>query len=187
LASELGLAPSLELLQTPLRTEDPEFWADNPLAKVPVWITDDGLRLHDSNVICAYLDEVHGGGRHLAARGPARWRDLTLISVADGVAEAGMLARHELARPQAGQNAQRVAEEMAKVVRGLDHFSSELESTDPGEKPFGLASIAVACSLGWVELRFGRDFIVGGRESLDRWWTAAGRRDSLVQTRPDAA
>jgi glutathione S-transferase len=184
LAHELGMGSSIELVNTALRTEDPDFWRDNPLAKVPVWIGDDGVRLYDSNVICAYLNEVHGGGRGLPAPSPARWRDLSLIALADGMAEAGMLARQESSRAAGTRNETRIAQEMAKVTRGLDFLDREFAATAEAQGDFGRAAIAIACSLGWIELRFGTPFITDGRQALGRWWLAVNERPSLAKTRP---
>ena len=42
-------------------TTDPALLGFNPLSKVPTLITDDGLHLYDSPVICEYLDSVADG------------------------------------------------------------------------------------------------------------------------------
>lgn len=181
-AFEIGLQ-GLELVPTELRTDDASFWSDNPLAKVPVWIGDDGTRLFDSNVICAYLNDVYAGGRMLPAPGPARWQALTVVAVADGMAEAGMLARQEMGRA-AGKNETRVAQEMAKVLRGLDRLDEKFARDVPAA--FGLDAIAVACSLDWIALRFGLPFISEGRPHLAQWLAAVSGRESLVSTRPQA-
>ena len=34
----------------------------NPLGKIPVLLRDDGMALHDSRVICRYLDDLAGAG-----------------------------------------------------------------------------------------------------------------------------
>lgn len=182
LAHELGIHDSLELIRTELRSEDASFSTDNPLAKVPVWIADDGSRLFDSNVICEYLNHTCASGRLVPPPGPARWHALTTIALADGMAEAGMLARQEMARPPAERNEARVGQEMSKVRRGLDYLDREVTRGVP--ETLDLADIAVACSLGWIELRFGHSFMVDGRASLARWLQAVNRRESLVSTRP---
>jgi len=184
-AHELGLAPALELVPTALRTADREFWSDNPLGKVPVWITDDDMRLHDSKVICEYLNEEHAGGRLLPQRGHARWRDLGLIALADGMAEAGMLARRERHRGSERDDVF-VAQEMAKVSRGLDQLAADAAQGVLADETagFGLAAAAVASSLGWIELRFGREFITQGRAPLALWLEKVGCRESLLATQP---
>ncbi len=183
-AHELGVADKITLVATALRTEDPAFWADNPVAKVPVLVTDDGLRLADSNVICDYLDAVHGQGRLLPSTGVQRWKDLSLIALADAVVEAGMLARSESARPVGQQQAVKIAQEMAKVARGLDSLAQALEDAVPGQPVFGLRDIAVASALGWLELRFGAALLFEQRPGLARWWALAQQRDAMQATRP---
>ena len=56
-AHECGLHARIERLPTDIREPRADFLGDNPLGKVPVLITDDGLPLFDSRVICEYLDE----------------------------------------------------------------------------------------------------------------------------------
>ena len=183
-AHELGMADSIELVSTALRTQDRAFWADNPIAKVPVLVTNEGFSLSDSNVIMEYLNVVHGQGRLLAASGPQRWKDLTLISTADAVVEAAILARSETARPPEQQNKLRIEQEMAKVARGLDAIDKALEDDMPGQPVFGLAGIAVSSALGWLELRFGPELLFNTRPGLGAWWAQAMARPSMQATQP---
>lgn len=185
LAHELGIADSIELVSTALRTEDPGFWADNPVAKVPVLITEGGLRLSDSNVICEYLEATRGGGRLLAASGAPRWQALTLVSLADAVVEAAIQARIEKARPPEQQQGARIEQEMARLGRGLDAIQDAVRGDLPGEPVFALSGIAIACALGWLELRMGADVVFGSRPELARWWALAQARPSMLATRPD--
>jgi glutathione S-transferase len=65
----------IELVPTNVAASGPEFVAINPLSKVPALVTDDGVALFDSPVICEYLDSIgdacrcsrhtvpHAGGR----------------------------------------------------------------------------------------------------------------------------
>lgn len=183
-AHEVGMADSIELIGTALRTEDLDFWADNPVAKVPVLVTDDGLRLADSNVICEYLDVTHGGGKLLAAKGTQRWKDLSLISLADAVVEAAMLARSEMSRPAEQQQRPRIEQEMAKVSRGLDAIGEALRDDVPGQPVFSMPGIAVGSALGWLELRFGSELLFKSRPELARWWALAHARPSMMATQP---
>ena len=47
--------------------------ADNPLAKIPCLVLEDGGALYDSRVICEYLDTLHSGPRLFPAGGAERW------------------------------------------------------------------------------------------------------------------
>lgn len=56
--AERELGSLVEEIIVPPYDDPPELIAANPLGKVPALLTDDGLTLFDSPVICAYLD-VH--------------------------------------------------------------------------------------------------------------------------------
>src|SRR3546814_5072552 len=72
-AIETGQQDRIE--RVPTVTADPAsgLAKDNPLGKVPVLITDDGVRLYDSPVICEYLDSLHARPKLIPSEGMARW------------------------------------------------------------------------------------------------------------------
>ena len=106
LAMETGLDQRIERLPTASSPDNPnpELGKENPLFKVPCLLTDDGLVLYDSPVICEYLDAQHGGRKWFPA-GNARWVALRQMALADGILDAALLRRYELLRPQAERSA----------------------------------------------------------------------------------
>ena len=94
-AFETGLHDRIERVPTDIREPRPDFLADNPLGKVPTLITDDGVPLFNSRVICEYLDSLHDGHKLFPTEVPARWRTLRLMALADGILDAGVLRRME--------------------------------------------------------------------------------------------
>lgn len=152
-AHELGLADALALetvTVTPTR-ENAEVAAANPLTKVPTLVLDDGTALFDSRVIVAYLDTLTG--RALCpADGPERWRVQTELAQAHGMMDASLLARYEgFLRPEPLRWDDWTAGQMGKVARALDAFEgSERRAGDD----LTIADIAVACGLGYLDLRF---------------------------------
>lgn len=184
-AHELGVHGRIELVPTALRTEDPDFWRANPLAKIPVLTTDDGRHLHDSTVICEYLDAQWGRSTLLPAQGDARWDAMTLVSLSDGIVDAGMLVRAEMARPADQQSAALMLLQLDKMARGLDHLAQALPARQA--QGFDLAAIAAACAVGWLVLRFGADRILSGRPALEAWFDEVSQRPSMQATRPQAA
>src|SRR5450759_5489324 len=72
---ELGLQDRIELIPTrwphswATKTVkfDPAFLDATPVARIPALVTDQGLRLTDSGVICDYLNAELGGYRLLPA------------------------------------------------------------------------------------------------------------------------
>ncbi|MGF6328332.1 glutathione S-transferase [Pseudomonas sp. BS3782 TE3695] len=70
---------------------------DNPLGKIPALRLADGNVLYDSRVILDYLDYQHVGNPLIPRDGSARWRRLTLASLADGIMDAAVMVRYEVA------------------------------------------------------------------------------------------
>ena len=79
---------------------DPVLAKDNPLAKVPTLVTDDGMALYDSPVICEYLDSIGDAPKLFPPAGPARWKALQQEALADGILDASQPRRREVALPQ---------------------------------------------------------------------------------------
>lgn len=148
-ASELGLLDKIEI--TTADTTDPNevLRSQNPLGKIPTLILEDGMTLFDSRVIIEYLDDLAGGGR-LFPRGAERFRQLRLQALADGIADAALLQVYEVRfRPEEGRNAAWVANQAGKINRAL----AELEAAPPAFEHARIGEIALACALGYLDLR----------------------------------
>ncbi|UFN49325.1 glutathione S-transferase [Roseomonas sp. OT10] len=182
-AIEGGLADRLELVSAAAHPVDRSeaIAVANPLAKIPTLVLDDGTALYDSRVIAEYLDTLGGAGL-VPAAGPARWQALTLQSLADGVADAALLARYENSvREPAQRHAGWLAGQMAKVTAGLDEAARQA----PG---FGdrldIGTIALGCTLGYLDLRFPELGWRQGREALAAWFEGISGRPSFRDTAP---
>jgi len=128
----------------------------NPLGKIPVLITEDGSAYYDSRVILEYLDLRAGGGKIIPRNVPARLAALRLQALCDGILDASILTVYESRwRPAEKHEAKWLDHQAGKVERAL----TVLEASPP---PFGpdfaiphVGHIAVACALGYRDLRFG--------------------------------
>ena len=158
-----------------------DLLAANPLSKVPCLVTQDGFALFDSPVICEYLDAV-GGGSLFPPPGPARWRALKWQAIGDGIMDAAVLRRGELGRPHEAARDAVMARHRAAVVRALD-----LLQADPPANHLDIGSIAVACALGYLDLRFADDAWRNGRDRLAQWYAAMERRPEIAQSAPGQA
>jgi glutathione S-transferase len=152
---------------------DDSVRAVNPLSQVPALVTDDGKALHDSRVICEYLDDLAGAG--LFPTGAARWRALTLQSLADGMGSAAVRAVVEGRREDRHQD--EIDRQMKAIVAGLD----VLEAQGLPKDSFKIGEIAVAAQLGYFDFRQVLDWRAG-RLGLATWYEAVARRDSMVAT-----
>ncbi len=152
--------------------------AANPLSKVPCLVTEDGSALFDSPVICEYLDAV-GGGSLFPPPGPARWRALKWQAIGDGIMDAAVLRRGEMGRPHEPARDAVMARHHAAIVRALD-----LLQADPPANHLDIGSIAVACALGYLDLRFADDAWRNGRDRLEHWYAAMEQRPEIARSAP---
>ena len=125
----------------------------NPLGKIPALILDDGTTYYNSRVILEYLDHLAGGGRIIPRDMPARLAALRLQALCDGMLDAGvLLVYEERYRPADKRVDTWVERQSDKVARGL----AALEAAPPALTPVpDVGQIALACVLGYGDLRFG--------------------------------
>lgn len=181
-AHECGLHGRIERLPTDIREPQADFLSDNPLGKVPALITDDGLQLFDSRVICEYLDSLHDRHKLFPATVPARWRTLRLMALADGILDAAVLRRWETMRPERERSASWTARQKSKETRGLDMLEREVPRFHP---QVTIGQISVGCCLGWLDFRWGtaEDWRIG-RSLLADWYSMFMIRPSMTATVP---
>jgi glutathione S-transferase len=153
----------------------------NPLGKIPVLERDDGPPVHDSRVICRYLDHRLNAG--LYPEPPNLWRTLTLESMADGIADASILIRYEqVLRDAAFRSDAWIAGQWAKIARALDEVESRWLAHLAG--PLDMGQVALGAALGHLDFRHaGRDW-ANGRPGLAAWWAGFSARPSMAATAP---
>ena len=83
-------------------------------------------------MIIEFLQEVAGSDRLLPARGPARFKALTLARLADGIMDASILVVYDgRFRPGEPPSERWLAHQRGKINRGLAAF--ETAPPDPGK------------------------------------------------------
>ena len=181
-ALETGLHDRIERVAAELPEPRAEFLSDNPLGKVPTLITDEGLPLFNSRVICEYLDSLHDGHKLFPTEVPARWRTLRLMALGDGILDAAVLRRMETLRPEKEQSSAWIERQKTKVARGLDMLEREVPRF---HRLVTIGQITVACCLGWLDFRYGtaEDWRIG-RPLVADWYSMFMSRPSMVATLP---
>ncbi|NVZ72223.1 glutathione S-transferase [Pseudomonas costantinii] len=162
---------------------DAQLVQDNPVGKIPALRLADGSVLHDSRVILDYFDHQHVGNPLIPRDGSARWRRLTLASMADGIMDAAVLVRYETAmRPAEKQWDQWLDEQRNKIRRTL----AELEQDAIAEltSHFDIAAISVACALGYLDFRHPDLQWRSANPKLAQWYAEVSQRPSMLQTQP---
>lgn len=185
LAAETGQSARIELVQsvfTPVQP-DRELFASNPLGKIPTLLLDDGTALYDSRVICEYLDSLHEGPKMFPALGPARWAALTRQAQGDGILDAAVGTRYELAlRDPSRQWPEWIENQRQKYRRSLDALEAESGSLD-GAVDIGV--ITAACALGYLDFRYPDEGWRDARPGLAGWYAAFRERESMRTTAPE--
>jgi glutathione S-transferase len=153
-AHVLGLMDSIKIVLT--NTLDPAdpVRNDNPLGKIPTLVLADGSAVYDSRVILEYLDLYAGGGIIIPNETGARFANLRLQAIADGLCDAAILQIYETRfRAPEKHEATWLSHQVGKVDRSLDYLET-LVLPNEGDRP-GVGGIALACALGYLDLRFG--------------------------------
>lgn len=150
-AAILGLSDKIEIVVTDTIDPADSIRQQNPLGKIPALILADGTALYDSRVIVEYLDLMAGGG-NLIPHGAERIQTLTLQALADGIMDAGILQMYERRfRDEDRREAKWIAHQQGKIDRALAY----LEQTGaPLHTTPLIGEIALACALGYLDLRF---------------------------------
>ena len=173
-----GISDQITRIETNPHASPPDLLAANPLSKVPCLVTQDGFALFDSPVICEYLDAV-GAGSLFPPPGPARWRALRFQAIGDGIMDAAVLRRMEMARPSEEARDAVMARHRDAVERALDLLQS-----DPPANHLDIGAISVACALGYLDLRFAADAWREGRGKLAQWHAEMAERPEIAESAP---
>src|SRR5262245_45917290 len=184
LAAEAGLESKIQRAPASGLGPGSEVAKDNPLGKVPCLITDDGLALYDSPVICEYLDSLHNGAKFLPANGPARWSALRRQALADGLMDAAVARVMESRRPDNERSPAFADKQRAVIAGALDFMEAEADKLGDPEGATDLGAIAVGCALGYMDLRHRTDNWRRGRSKLAKWYEVYAQRPSMKATVP---
>jgi glutathione S-transferase len=162
LLHETGQQNRVALQNCVLTPVDPDLTLidDNPLSKIPALRLADGSVIHDSRVILDYLDHQHVGNPLIPREGSARWRRLTLASMADGIMDA---QRDKIRRAVALLEKDAIAELTS-------HFD--------------VAAISVACAMGYLDLRHPDLDWRTANPQLAAWYFEVSQRPSMIATMP---
>lgn len=165
-AAVLGLADRIDVRDADLNDPADTIRHQNPLGKIPALVLEDGTTWYDSRVILEMLDHMAGGGKIIPRDPPARFEALRLQALCDGAMDASVLIVYESRyRPPEMAVQAWINRQAGKVARALD----ALEAAAPAlTNPPDVGQIALACLLGYRDLRFGE----GWRKDhprLDAW------------------
>ena len=154
----------------------PQF---NPLAKIPVLVTDKGKGIYDSAVIVDYLDALVAEPRLIPAEIEARVDVKRWEALGDGVADATVAISHELT-DKTGQSAEWHAKQQLKIDRGLAAMEKDLGDREFCHgASFSLADIAAGYALGYLDRALPEIDWRSKHATLARFAERMSKRDSF--------
>jgi glutathione S-transferase len=174
-----GLDSRIERHSSNPHASPADLITDNPLSKVPCLVTDDGLSLFGSQLICEYLDSLGEELPLFPDHGAPRWRALKFQSLGDGILDAAVPWRGEQGRPREDARDALMGRYKAAISRTVDALEA-----DPPHKHVDIGSITVACALGYLDFRFSSDPWRPGHPKLAAWYEAFAENSGLAETVP---
>ncbi|MEP3276004.1 MAG: glutathione S-transferase family protein [Stappiaceae bacterium] len=149
-ASVLGLSDQISVLTADTNDADDSLRLQNPLGKIPVLVLQNGQTIYDSRVIVEYLDTL--SNTSVFPSGDARFTALRGQALADGIMDAALVQVYEHRfRDAERRDAAWISYQAEKVTRGLSYLENGILSL---EKQVMIDDIALACALGYLDLRF---------------------------------
>jgi len=182
---EKGLENRVEFVAAQTRTADSPYYRINPSGRVPYLVTDDGIGLEESAVICEYLDVLDGNPR---LRSPGEERDLEARrlealarSMMDGLAVWG----RELSRPENERSPGIIQHETDRARRMADAWEREIDHPLM-HGALNMIQLTLACALG-LEARNPDFRWRPGHPKLRDWYDRIAARPSFAATAPPGA
>ena len=151
----------------------------NPLRQIPTLVTETGVPIYDSRVICMYLDAMSGKASLISP--DQGWEIETRWALALGVMEAGLQRRMEITRPEGEKSPGTISKLEVRINRALLQLEREREAfCDAGAR---MDSVAIAVALEYTDFRYTTEWR-HNCPRLNAWLQGFARRPSMIQTRP---
>lgn len=177
-AHEKAIAGRITVVATSPAT-DARLREMNPLAQIPTLVIDEGEALFDSTVICHYLELIAPDPPLYPATPTALVAALRRQALGDAICDAAVLRRMASQRPEAERSAAQDARLVGWIGRALAWLETRPDELDG---PPDVGRIAIACALGYLDLRFAHEPWRASHPNLARWFEVFGARCSMRAT-----
>jgi glutathione S-transferase len=177
---EKALEDRVEIIEAKTRTPGSPYYEINPSGRVPYLIDDAGVGMEDSQLICAFLDDLDGRPRFHNASHASDWAYRRLEFAARSMCEGIAVWGREMARLENERSPTTLAHESARARRMADFF--EDRATDPLMQG-GMAHLILAVAVQMARKR-GLGDLTAGRRRLARWMQSISDLPSMKRTVP---
>ena len=159
----------------------------NPLGKVPVRVTEEGECWFDSPIIAEYIELMNVAPAMLPRDPLESLRVRKIEALADGIMDAGLVSVREQARPAAQQSEDELLRQREKINRSLDVLEGYLVDGTLKTDTVNLATIAIACAVGYLNFRRVAPGWCVDRPHLVKLVENLFSRESFARTEPPKA
>ena len=170
----------LELLEEDLTNKSSFLLETNPLGKIPALILDNGQTIVDSPVICEYLESIQPQPVLIPPQKDKRFYVLHWAAVADGLMDVTVAAYMEKVRHPQDPNEAFIKAQEETVLRTLGICEKNID----GLKEFTMATIALACAIGYINFRMPHLNPQNKFPNLAKWFEEFDKRPSMMETKP---
>jgi glutathione S-transferase len=167
LVIEKGLSDHVEIIQARTRLVDSPYYQINPSGRVPYLVTDEGVGMEDSQLICAYLDSLDSRPRFHHPSYEADWSYRRLEASARSMCDGISVWTREMQRPQSERSPSVIAHEAVRMERMADFFEANVTGLGPRETP-RMAHLILTVALESAQKR-GPGSLTEGRPQLAAW------------------
>jgi glutathione S-transferase len=165
--AEKGLEDRVEIIEAKTRTRGSPYYQVNPSGRVPYLVDDAGIGMEDSQIICAYLDELDGKPKFQHALFESDWAYRRLEASARSMCEGICVWVREMHRPEAERSPTALAHETARSQRMADLFEARMSDPLLQGAP-RMAHLILAVSVDIARYR-GLGDLTNGRPQLAGW------------------
>ncbi|ABV16091.1 TPA: glutathione S-transferase [Citrobacter koseri] len=159
----------------------------NPLGKVPALVTDKGECWFDSPIIAEYIELLDIAPVMIPREPLASLKVRQIEVLADGIMDAGLVSVREQARPAAQQSETELLRQREKINRSLDALEGYLVDGTIKTDTVNLATIAIACAVGYLNFRRVAPGWCVDRPHLVKLVETLFQRESFARTEPPKA
>lgn len=183
---EKGFESRIEIIFAKTRAVGSPYYQINPSGRVPYLVRDDGVGLEESQLICAYLDQLDGKPLFDLPAGEPGWEARRLEALARSLADGIAVWSRENARPENERSPTTIKHEAARAARMADVWEKEIHHPwmrHAPQSPINMAQITLACALG-MDARNPELHWRSGHPTLSAWYDRIAARPSLAATAP---
>lgn len=179
---EKSLQSRVEIIAVRTRLRDSLYYAINPSGRVPCLVRDDGSRLEESSVICAWLDQIDGHPAFDLPPGEQAWETRRLEALARSMLDGLSVWLREITRPQGERSPTILQHEADRSARMADLWETEIDHPVMCSN-LNMAQITLACGLV-LETRIPGLHWRQGHPKLCDWFDRFAARPSFASTAP---